>query len=138
MDTYRTADPFKYSLLKEFARENRKNPTEAESILWQFLRDKQLGTTFKRQHIIDNYIADFISLRQKLIIEVDGGYHCLPDQILSDEERTEILNHWGYHLIRFTNEEVLSDIDKVLEKIKEEIKASPISPSLKGGKLLNE
>ena len=138
MDTYRTADPFKYSLLKEFARENRKNPTEAESLLWQFLRDGQLGTVFKRQHIIDNYIADFISLRQKLIIEVDGGYHSLPDQLISDEERTEILNYWGYHLIRFTNEEVLSDIDKVLEKIKEEIKASHISPSLKGGKLLNE
>ena len=128
MNSYKTADPFKYSLLKEFARENRKNPTEAESLLWQFLRDGQLGTVFKRQHIIDYYIADFISLRQKLIIEVDGGYHSLPDQLISDEERTEILNYWGYRLIRFTNDEVLFGIDKVLEKIKEEIN-DPLDPS---------
>ena len=133
MNSYKTADPFKYSLLKEFARENRKNPTEAESLLWQFLRDGQLGTVFKRQHIIDNYIADFISLRQKLIIEVDGGYHSLPDQIISDEERTEILNYWGYRLIRFTNEDILFGIDMVLEKIKEEINDS-LAPSLKKGK----
>ena len=128
MNSYKTADPFKYSLLKEFARENRKNPTEAESLLWQFLRDGQLGTVFKRQHIIDYYIADLISLRQKLIIEVDGGYHSLPDQLISDEERTEILNYWGYRLIRFTNEEVLFDIDKVLEKVKKEIN-DPLEPS---------
>ena len=128
MNSYKTADPFKYSLLKEFARENRKNPTEAESLLWQFLRDGQLGTVFKRQHFIDYYIADFISLRQKLIIEVDGGYHSLPDQLISDEERTEILNYWGYRLIRFTNDEVLFGIDKVLEKIKEEIN-DPLDPS---------
>ena len=87
-----------------------------------------MGTVFKRQHIIDNYIADFISLRQKLIIEVDGGYHSLPDQLISDEERTEILNYWGYRLIRFTNEEVLFDIDKVLEKVKKEIN-DPLEPS---------
>ena len=133
METYKTADPFKYLLLKEFARENRKKPTEAEAVLWQYLRDRQLGTAFKRQHIIDNYIADFISLRQKLIIEVDGGYHTLPDQKISDEERTEILNYWGYRLIRFTNEEVLFDIDKVIEKIKEQINV-PIAPSVKRGK----
>ena len=121
MDTYKTADPFKYTILKEFARENRKNPTQAEEQLWNYLRNGQLGTVFKRQHVIDNYIADFISIRQKLIIEVDGGYHNLPNQIISDEERTEMLNHWGYRIIRFTNEEVLFNIDMVIEKIKGQI-----------------
>ena len=121
MDSYKTADPFKYTILKEFARENRKNPTQAEEQLWNYLRNGQLGTVFKRQHVIDNYIADFISIRQKLIIEVDGGYHNLPNQIISDEERTEMLNHWGYRIIRFTNEEVLFNIDMVIEKIKRQI-----------------
>ncbi|MBO7137200.1 MAG: endonuclease domain-containing protein [Bacteroidaceae bacterium] len=121
MDSYKTADPFKYTILKEFARENRKNPTQAEEQLWNYLRNGQLGTVFKRQHVIDNYIADFISIRQKLIIEVDGGYHNLSNQINSDEERTEMLNHWGYRIIRFTNEEVLFNIDMVIEKIKRQI-----------------
>ena len=121
MDSYKTADPFKYTLLKKFARENRKNPTLAEEQLWNYLRNGQLGTVFKRQHVIDNYIADFISIRQKLIIEVDGGYHSLPNQIISDEERTEMLNHWGYSIIRFTNEEVLFNIDMVIDKIKRHI-----------------
>ena len=95
--------------------------TEAESRLWQFLKKNQLGVSFRKQHIIGTFIADFICLSSRLIIEVDGGYHTLPNQVISDEERTRFLEGLGYKVIRFTNEEVLYDIDKVLNMIKENI-----------------
>lgn len=112
---YQTADPGLYGLLKEFAKKNRNNPTEAESILWEYLSDSQLGQPFKRQHIIGEFIADFICIPAMLIIEIDGGYHQLPKQQVSDEQRQEWLEAQGYTVIRFTNEEVISDIDNILE-----------------------
>lgn len=118
---YRTADPAWYHLLKGFARENRKNPTLAEQRMWEYLKDAQLGTTFKRQHIIDDYIADFASLHFHLVIEIDGKYHTLPEQVVDDEVRTKMLAMWGYRVIRFTNDEVLCDIEKVIDKIKAEL-----------------
>ena len=116
--SYRTAAPFNYTLLKEFALRLRKNPTEAESILWSFLQRRALGQPFRRQHIISCFIADFVCLPKKLVIEIDGGYHQLPDQQISDEERTKQLNAFGFKVIRFTNEEVIGDIDQVISKIK--------------------
>ena len=115
---YQTADPLLYSLLKEYAYRMRINPTEAESILWQQLRGKALGQPFRRQHIIGPFIADFICVPRKLILEIDGGYHQLPDQQISDEERTQWLEAKGYKVIRFTNEEVIADIDSVINTIK--------------------
>ena len=96
-----------YERLKRFAKENRNRSTEAESILWEFVRAKQLGRPFKRQHIIGDYIADFACLPAKLIIEIDGGYHQLPEQQMSDEQRTEWLQSRGYKVLRFTNEEIV-------------------------------
>jgi len=120
---FETADAFYYKNLKEFAATHRKNPTIAENVLWGFLRDKQLeGIKFRRQHIIDRFIADFISLEHKLIIEIDGLYHQLPDIIISDKERTEVLNHLGFDVIRFTNDEVLHEVEKIKEKIKARVK----------------
>jgi very-short-patch-repair endonuclease len=116
--SYCTAAPYIYKLLKEFARENRAKPTEAEMVLWRELRGNQLGVTFRRQHIIGEYIADFVSLSTKIIIELDGRYHSLPEQQISDEERTQWLKQHGFKVIRFTNEQVLCDIDNVLLTIK--------------------
>ncbi|MBR4434155.1 MAG: DUF559 domain-containing protein, partial [Bacteroidaceae bacterium] len=65
----------RYLILKEFARQNRLNPTDAELILWRELREKMLGTRFFRQYVIADYIVDFVSLQYKIIIEVDGSYH---------------------------------------------------------------
>lgn len=118
---YCTADQFNYQLLKEFANNNKKHPTEAESILWDFLKRSGLGKPFRRQHIIGNYIADFFCLPARLIIEIDGGYHQLPQQKNDDETRTEWLKKEGFHVIRFTNEEVISNIESVLQTIKEHI-----------------
>jgi len=103
----------------QHAKENRKNPTEAENILWNQLRNKNLGDKFRQQHLIDDFIVDFVCLSKNLIIEVDGGYHETKEQKELDEERTFILNKKGYKVIRFSNEEVLRNSSKVLEIIKE-------------------
>ena len=78
-------------MLKAFARENRKNPTMAEQILWTCIRDKALGTRFLRQHIIDDFIVDFVSLENSFVIEVDGSYHAEREQMEKDDVRTDIL-----------------------------------------------
>lgn len=118
---YQTADPMLYALLKEYAQHNRNNPTEAEDLLWQYLRADGLGVTFKRQHIIGDYIADFVCLSHKLIIELDGGYHQIPQQQKSDVERTTWLGERGYKVIRFTNEELFNGLDNVIRKIEDEL-----------------
>ena len=114
---YKTASPDRYEPLKEFARENRKNPTMAEQVLWTHLRNNSLGVKFLRQHIIGDYITDFVSTQYSLIIEVDGAYHAEQEQIDKDENRTENLNKMGYKVIRFTNEEVLYNTKETIEKI---------------------
>lgn len=116
--SYENADPVLYPLLKEFSKEHRKNPTQAESVMWHLLRGDFYGFTFRRQHIVGVFIADFICLEKKLILEIDGGYHSLPEQQISDQERTEWLEQRGYRILRFSNEEVLMDTNNVLMKIK--------------------
>ena len=116
---YYTADPSLYDLLKEFAKQNRKKETMAEMVLWRCLRGEQLGVNFRRQHIIGPFIADFVCLPKRLIIEIDGGYHQLPEQVTSDEERTAWLESKGFTVIRFTNEQVLSDTNNTIDRIKE-------------------
>ena len=118
---YQTAHSYAYDLLKRFSKDNRRYATEAESILWDLLRGKQLGVRFRRQHPVEGYIPDFICLPCKLIIEVDGGYHYLEGQPISDEERTVYLEAKGYHVLRFTNEEVIAAPEKVLSLIKDEL-----------------
>ena len=119
--SYQTADPMLYPLLRDLARKNRNNPTEAETLLWNYLKNNGLGVTFKRQHIIGDYITDFVCMDSKLIVELDGGYHQLPQQQTNDAERTKWLENKGYKIIRFTNEELFENIDEVLEKIKEKL-----------------
>ena len=96
----------------------RKNQTSTEAILWQYLRRKELGEKFVRQHGIENYIVDFCCRRKKLIVEIDGSIHDKSEAKENDEKRTEYLEHLGYKIIRFKNEEVLDETEKVLEKIK--------------------
>ncbi len=105
-------------MLLQNAKNNRKHMTEAESVLWQCLRGSQLGCQFRRQHPIFGYIPDFVCLKKRLVVEVDGRYHHIGNQPLSDEERTNFLNQYGFEVIRFTNEEVLSNIDDVITAIK--------------------
>ena len=110
-----------YELLQEFALHNRNHPTEAETILWQYLKGGRMGEHFRRQHIILDYIPDFVCLSKQLIIEIDGGYHLEGEQPKRDEEREEELMSQGFRVLRFTNDEVIGDIDSVLDKISKEI-----------------
>ena len=118
---YNFASPDWYKLLKEFAKKNKQFPTDAENLIWQHLRNKQLGVKFCRQYIIGDYIVDFVCLEKKLIIEVDGGYHSEYEQIQKDEHRTEKLEAIGFSVIRFTNEEINTDIEDVLNCIKKQL-----------------
>lgn len=115
---YETADASLYKVLQQRALQHRNYPTQAEAVLWEYLKGNRLGAKFRRQHLIGQYIPDFVCLSKQLIIEVDGGYHFIGDQIISDEQRTAYLESFGYHVIRFTNEEVLADTQNVLQKIR--------------------
>lgn len=115
-----TADPSLYSKLKEYAKKHRDNPTRAELIIWKFLKSRQVEKfKFRRQHIIGQYIADFVCLDRMLVIELDGKIHQLPENQESDEIRTQWLESKGFKVIRFTNDEVTTDTEKVLNKILE-------------------
>ena len=118
---YKTASPDRYEVLKEFARHNRREMTESETILWNALRKEIKSCKFRRQHPIGDYIADFLCVTNRLVIEVDGGYHDKPEQQISDQWRTEFLEEKGYHVVRFSNEEVNTHIGDVIRIIKEEI-----------------
>ena len=118
---FQTASPDRYALLREFAHENRLYQTPAEICLWQHLRKSALGVKFKRQHIIYDYIADFVCLERMLIIEVDGGYHFTDKQMEYDMYRTEELEKIGFHVLRFTNNEVINGIEKVISVIKQDL-----------------
>ncbi|MES1222591.1 MAG: DUF559 domain-containing protein, partial [Bacteroidota bacterium] len=138
--SYATADPILYGLLKDFVAIHRSNPTEAEKVLWEIVRGRKMaGFKFRRQHIISNYIADFVCLSEKLIIEVDGLHHQLPENKISDEERTLELNKLGFEVIRFTNEQVLNNTDNVVNLIVQWVKkrksesSTTQNPPLGGG-----
>ncbi len=122
---YQTARPSTYNLLKELQKDRKKHTTEAEQILWESLKTKKLGDKFRRQHIIDMFIVDFVCISKKLVIEVDGKYHDDASQQEVDTMRTQILNDFGFKVIRFTNEEVIGNIDSVISKIETVLKSLP-------------
>ena len=130
----RTAHPDIYQILKNNAVNNRKTPTDAETLLWQCLRDRQLGLKFRRQHAIGDYIADFICLEISLIIEVDGEYHNSEEQQEKDTIRTKYLNEQGFYVLRFTNNEVMNQTEWVLKSIM----ASPPALSFREGAAANK
>ena len=119
--------------LKDFAKENRHNPTDEEAALWEELRNSKLGYKIRRQHTIGIFIGDFVCLDRRLVIEVDGQYHLGNKEF--DEERTEYLNTKGFKVVRFTNEDVNKNIGRVLSEIKYELgksnsirESAPLSP----------
>ena len=112
-----TADTMAYCHVETNAVENRKSMTAAEDCLWQELKGSKLGVHFRRQHVIGTYIVDFVSLKNKLVIEVDGDYHLTPEQQLLDGERTEYLQRKGFRVIRFSNQQVLADTESVMSQI---------------------
>jgi very-short-patch-repair endonuclease len=105
-------------LPRDTARTLRANTTEPEQKLWSKLRKGQLyGFQFRRQYSVGPFFADFICLEASLIIELDGAQHA--DQKEQDQSRSDFLQTNGYHVLRFWNFEVLSDLDSVVEQIAE-------------------
>ena len=104
--------------LHQLAWELRNNPTPAEALLWTALSGKKLGRLrFRFQHPIGQFVLDFYCASCKLVVELDGSVHDARTE--EDAARTEYLNAFGYRVIRFRNEEVLTNLDSVLAKIAE-------------------
>lgn len=112
-----TTDGQRWDKLKGFARANRRAPTKAEDALWQALRGNKLGPRFRQQHAIASYIVDFVCLPAWLIVEVDGEYHTDEPQAEYDGGRTHELQEMSFCVLRFTNQEVLAHLPKVLGNI---------------------
>lgn len=104
-------------LLFKRAKELRENMTEAETVLWEYLRQHPLGFKFRRQHPLGIYIVDFYCHKLKLVIEVDGSVHGEQDVREVDMERQRQLERDGLKVVRFTNEEVLKKKEDVIEQI---------------------
>ena len=103
--------------MKAFSRVLRKNQTDAERVMWNQLRNRQvLDCKFRRQQIIGPYIADFLCLEPKLVIEIDGGHHS--DTLEYDETRSKYLRQLGYPVLRFWNHDVLQETTAVMETIR--------------------
>lgn len=103
---------------KSRAEQLRKAQTSAEARLWQALRNRRLARwKFRRQHPIDSFVDDFVTLDGKLIIEVDGVTHDSQAAIARDHERTAMLESLGFHVVRVTNTDVYDNLDGVLEMI---------------------
>jgi 5-methyltetrahydrofolate--homocysteine methyltransferase len=119
-----------------FARRNRKEPTAEERRLWERLRDRKLeGAKFRRQGRIGPYIVDFVCLEAKLIIEIDGPLHELPERVEKDLERQRWLENEGYRVFRFKDKQVRDDIDRVLKTIAAALVGlgpSPLAPLPQG------
>ncbi|MBU6955031.1 endonuclease domain-containing protein [Hahella sp. HN01] len=107
--------------LKQRRQDLRNNLTDPEKRLWQKLRGSQLGVKFRRQHGIGHYIADFYCASCSLVIEVDGDSHYTPDALEYDRERNNYMQSLGIDVIRFSNEEVMKNIDGVLQAIQKQI-----------------
>jgi len=115
------------------ARELRVNATDVEKIVWQKLRNAQLGAKFRRQEPILGYVADFLSHDHRLIVELDGGQHA--EQTAShDERRTRLLEQAGFRVLRIWNSDVIDNLDGVLETIRARLDETSVLRSQPSGR----
>ncbi|HET6311651.1 MAG TPA: endonuclease domain-containing protein [Candidatus Nitrosotalea sp.] len=117
----------------ERAQQLRMTANQSEQRVWSIVKAKRLaGLKFRRQHVIGNYIADFVCLPARLVIEVDGDTHGSDAAQLRDAKRTEEVERAGYRVIRFWNDDVLNDTDDgVAETILAELMTSALPPAEK-------
>ena len=100
----------------------RSSPTPTEDILWESLRNKQLGVKIRRQHPIDEFIADFYCHSARLVVELDGKYHDVTKQRKFDQNRDQILKEHGIKVLRFLDDQILDNLEIVIKRIEVEIK----------------
>jgi very-short-patch-repair endonuclease len=104
--------------LFDLAKELRHSQTPAEEFLWKFIRNRKVaGMKFRRQHPLGKYIADFYCYEAKLVIELDGWIHEKADIKDYDKERQEAIEEFGLKVLRFTNEDVFEDLEKIINEI---------------------
>ena len=108
-------------LIFERARLLRKNQTQAELVLWEYLRKHPFGKKFRRQHPLKIYIVDFYCHQLKLVIEVDGAIHDQEQMQVKDMIRQKSLESDGLIVLRIRNEDIFADMHKVIEKVNEVI-----------------
>lgn len=114
------------------ARQLRNKQTDAERLLWRYLRNRKiLGYKFRRQHPIGRYIVDFVCLEKMVVIELDGGQHL--EQTEQDMERTEYLSSIGYEVYRYWNNDVLVNTESVLAHISDVLPDTPHPSPLPSG-----
>jgi very-short-patch-repair endonuclease len=124
---------YQFAGLVNLARELREKPTTAEALLWQLLRNRQLlGFKFRRQHQFGDYIADFYCHEARLVIECDGSVHDRNEQWHHDQNRDAYMIAQGLRVLRFTNQQVLNNTERVLEEI------SKYLPSISGRRVGEE
>jgi very-short-patch-repair endonuclease len=117
------------------ARKLRAAQTSAEARLWQALRGRRLAHwKFRRQHLIDRYVVDFVTIEGKMIVEVDGVTHSSTSEIARDTARTDLLEAFGYHVVRVSNTDVYENLAGVLDMIDQTLhprrRHSPLTRSL--------
>ena len=119
--------------LLELCRRLRRSATDAETLLWRLLRDRQVaGAKFRRQHQFGPYILDFYCHERSLVVEVDGGQHAWPAGSRADGKRSAYLENHGMRVLRFSDRDVLLETESVLQTIWDEVaKPSPL-PSPRG------
>src|SRR5215208_3401999 len=111
----------------EIAKRLRRHQTDAERVLWFRLRDRRLGGwKFRRQMSLDGLVVDFCCPDARLVLELDGGQH--PDRTEQDAARTKNLETAGYLVLRFWNNDVISNIDGVLEEILKSLNPQLLEP----------
>jgi very-short-patch-repair endonuclease len=119
------------SRLRSNARALRKNSTDAERLFWAALRDHRLnGASFRRQVPIKNFIADFVCHAAKLVIELDGGQHFSDQAEQADAARSTVIEAQGFKVLRFSNHDVMTNRDGVLETIASAIAERVPTPTL--------
>ena len=110
-------------IIFELAKKLRNNVTPTEMILWGELKEYFPELKFRRQHPVSIYIADFYCHSQKLVIELDGSIHNVPDVKTNDSIRQKDLEDLGLKIIRFTNKEITNNLEQVLQTIEKNIKS---------------
>lgn len=122
--TYKSPSAFRRKLCANASRAMRHQPTPAEEVIWQLLRNRQIaGLKFRRQHAIDRFVVDFYCADAHLVIEIDGASHRPPN---ADAERQAILESLGLRVLRFTDTDALNAPADVIRRIEQALRANPI------------
>lgn len=111
-----------HPLIFKKAEELRNNPTETEDLLWNYLKAGQLGVKFRRQHPASNYVLDFYAHSIKLAVEIDGSIHSLEEVKKNDIDRQKSLEGKGIFFLRFTNQQIKHELEKIIPMISQKIK----------------